>query len=187
MWTDVYTFYARISVALRLGGEEKKMIKKASSASSNVPEQPPRPVEGCLAEKVDEVQLLEAMVGREGEFEWGRGPDGRVSGRLQVFLSLDSEPELCVAKRERAAGVSTTASKAKAPASRKCPNCQAKIEKALGCNKMTCTHCNSHFCWLYCAPLLSVNPYKHFQPGQSECAGKLSQGLTDSDEEDFSI
>ena len=71
--------------------------------------------------------------------------------------------------------------------SRKCPNCQAKIEKSLGCNKMTCTHCNSHFCWLCCTPLLNVNPYKHFQPGQSDCAGKLFQGLTDSDEEDFWI
>ena len=78
------------------------MIQTASSASSDVQEQPPRPVEGCLAEQLDEVQLLEAMVGREGEFEWGKqGPEGRVSGRLQVFLSLESELELCVAKRER--------------------------------------------------------------------------------------
>ena len=77
------------------------MIKTASSASSDVLEQPPRPVEGCIAEQLDEVELLEAMVGREGEFEWRQGPDGRVSGRLQVFLSLENELEPCVAKRER--------------------------------------------------------------------------------------
>ena len=67
--------------------------------------------------------------------------------------------------------------------SRKCPNCQAKIQKALGCNKMTCTHCSSSFCWLCSAFLPRVNPYRHFQEGVSKCAGKLFQGLTDSDEE----
>ena len=81
------------------------MIKKADSASSYVLEQPPQPVEGCLAEQLDEVQLLEAMAGREGEFEWRRGTDGRVSGRLQVFLTLDGELELSVAKRERCAAL----------------------------------------------------------------------------------
>ena len=68
---------------------------------------------------------------------------------------------------------------------RKCPNCQAKIEKTLGCNKMTCTHCSASFCWLCSAPLPSVDPYKHFRPGQSNCAGKLFEGITDSDDEDF--
>ena len=77
------------------------MRKTASSASSDVLEQPPRPVEGCIAEQLDEVELLEAMAGRAGEFEWRQGPDGRVSGRLQVFLSLENELEPCVAKRER--------------------------------------------------------------------------------------
>lgn len=68
---------------------------------------------------------------------------------------------------------------------RKCPNCRANIQKALGCNKMTCTSCNSHFCWLCNAPLPSVDPYKHFRKGQSSCAGMLFVGLTDSDEEDW--
>lgn len=53
------------------------------------------------AEQLDEVQLLEAMVGREGEFEWSQDEGGRVSGRLQVFLHLDEELVVCVAKRER--------------------------------------------------------------------------------------
>ena len=64
-----------------------------------------------------------------------------------------------------------------------CPNCNAKIQKALGCNKMTCTQCHSSFCWLCQAALPRVDPYKHFRPGQSECAGKLFEGLTDLDNE----
>ena len=69
---------------------------------------------------------------------------------------------------------------------RKCPHCQAKIQKVLGCNKMTCSHCNSNFCWLCNNSLPSVDPYKHFRPGQSNCAGKLFEGITvDSDDDDF--
>jgi hypothetical protein len=30
---------------------------------------------------------------------------------------------------------------------KKCPTCQALIEKVDGCNHMTCTLCNSHICW----------------------------------------
>ena len=52
-------------------------------------------------EQLDEVQLLEAMVGREGEFEWRQDEEGRVSGRLQVFLNLEHELTVCVARRER--------------------------------------------------------------------------------------
>ncbi|EJD34539.1 hypothetical protein AURDEDRAFT_131111 [Auricularia subglabra TFB-10046 SS5] len=29
-----------------------------------------------------------------------------------------------------------------------CPNCQTLIEKAGGCNHMTCAACDTHFCWL---------------------------------------
>lgn len=66
--------------------------------------------------------------------------------------------------------------------SRKCPNCQANIQKALGCNKMSCTHCNASFCWLCSTPLPNIDPYKHFRPGNSTCAGKLFEGLTDGDD-----
>ena len=68
---------------------------------------------------------------------------------------------------------------------RKCPNCEAKIQKSLGCNKMTCTHCNSNFCWLCSIPLPTVDPYRHFRVGRSSCAGRLFEGITDSDEEDW--
>lgn len=60
---------------------------------------------------------------------------------------------------------------------RLCPKCSAKIEKALGCNKMTCTQCNSNFCWICDAVLPRMDPYKHFRPGQSSCAGKLFEGI----------
>ena len=64
-----------------------------------------------------------------------------------------------------------------------CPQCRAKIQKALGCNKMTCTHCNSNFCWLCDQVLARVDPYKHFRLGQSACAGKLFEGITDIDDD----
>lgn len=54
-----------------------------------------------LTDQLDEVQLLEAMVGREGEFEWRQDENGRISGRLQVFLHLDQELAVRVARRER--------------------------------------------------------------------------------------
>lgn len=59
-------------------------------------------VNRSLSEQLDEVQLLEAMVGRDGEFEWRQEEEsGRISGRLQVFLQLDQELVVHVAKRER--------------------------------------------------------------------------------------
>ena len=62
----------------------------------------PGPHSTCLAEQLDEVQLLEAMAGREGEFEWRQARDGGISGRLQVFLNLSGQELLVsVAKRER--------------------------------------------------------------------------------------
>lgn len=56
----------------------------------------------AAAEQVDEIRLLEAMAGREGEFEWRRGEDGRFSGRLQAFLQLpDGEMTVRLARREK--------------------------------------------------------------------------------------
>ena len=54
-----------------------------------------------LAEQLDEVELLEAMVGRAGEFEWRQEDSGRLSGKLQVFLHLEGEMDVCVVRRER--------------------------------------------------------------------------------------
>ena len=67
---------------------------------------------------------------------------------------------------------------------RHCPSCRSKIEKALGCNKMTCTQCNSSFCWICDAPLPRVDPYMHFRPGQSSCAGKLFEGILNDEWQD---
>ena len=62
----------------------------------------PPPGPAALVEQLDEVQLLEAMVGREGEFEWRQEErGGRISGRLQVFLQLDRELNVRVTRRER--------------------------------------------------------------------------------------
>ena len=58
-----------------------------------------------------------------------------------------------------------------------CPHCNAKIEKIQGCNKMTCTQCRGNFCWLCDAALAPSNPYSHFREGNSQCAGKLFEGL----------
>ena len=64
-----------------------------------------------------------------------------------------------------------------------CPQCSAKIQKTHGCNKMTCMHCSSHFCWL-CDTLLSrYNPYSHFRIGNSSCAGKLFEGLEGAEDD----
>lgn len=57
-----------------------------------------------------------------------------------------------------------------------CPSCLASIEKDHGCNKMTCYKCNCNFCWLCRGTLPRHNPYTHFHPGNSPCAGKLFEG-----------
>lgn len=62
--------------------------------------------------------------------------------------------------------------------SRSCPNCRANIEKTYGCNKMTCSSCHTHFCWLCSAVLSNQNPYRHFQFGLTGCSGKLFEGMT---------
>ena len=61
--------------------------------------------------------------------------------------------------------------------SKSCPNCQAKIEKDHGCNKMTCLNCNCCFCWLCNVMLPRHNPYTHFHYGNSSCGGKLFDGV----------
>lgn len=69
---------------------------------------------------------------------------------------------------------------------KRCPTCSAKIQKTQGCNKMTCTHCHGHFCWLCDAVLSRYEPYKHFRiGGMSACAGKLFEGLAGLGEDDF--
>lgn len=72
---------------------------------------------------------------------------------------------------------------------KQCPSCNSKIQKVDGCNKMTCTQCRSHFCWLCDIKLPQHDPYGHFRivggNYQSSCAGKLFEGLRGLDEDDW--
>lgn len=64
---------------------------------------------------------------------------------------------------------------------KRCPCCSSKIQKTEGCNKMTCTQCMRHFCWLCDSLLPKHDPYSHFRVGalnrNSVCAGRLFEGL----------
>ncbi|KAG2347151.1 hypothetical protein BDR05DRAFT_958623 [Suillus weaverae] len=44
---------------------------------------------------------------------------------------------------------------------KKCPTCQALIEKVDGCNHMTCTMCNSHICWRCMGVFSATTIYAH--------------------------
>ena len=71
---------------------------------------------------------------------------------------------------------------------KKCPHCNSSIQKTEGCNKMMCTQCRAHFCWLCDSVLPQHNPYSHFRivggNYQSPCAGKLFEGLQGFDVDD---
>lgn len=62
--------------------------------------------------------------------------------------------------------------------SRKCPQCAISTEKLDGCNKMTCSRCGVHFCWICGASIKtsSSNPYDHFSDPTSACFNKLFEG-----------
>ena len=62
--------------------------------------------------------------------------------------------------------------------SKECPSCHSHIQKIDGCNKMYCTHCQFHFCWLCEQVINHIDPYYHYSPGVSSCSGKLFQGMT---------
>lgn len=53
----------------------------------------------------------------------------------------------------------------------KCPKCKAPCEKIDGCNKMTCSRCNTYFCWLCREKLDGNNPYYHYEDPFSGCFG----------------
>jgi len=43
-----------------------------------------------------------------------------------------------------------------------CPGCKVPIEKALGCNHVTCTLCSTHMCWLCATPFANgAGVYSH--------------------------
>ncbi|PWN19018.1 hypothetical protein BCV69DRAFT_242327, partial [Microstroma glucosiphilum] len=54
-----------------------------------------------------------------------------------------------------------------------CPHCSSRIEKSLGCNHMTCQHCQSHFCYLCGSRLNAAHPYQHFNTPGSPCFNRL--------------
>ncbi|ESP01946.1 hypothetical protein LOTGIDRAFT_157076 [Lottia gigantea] len=57
-----------------------------------------------------------------------------------------------------------------------CPACGFHIEKADGCNKMTCTKCKNYFCWLCGDSLSRTNPYSHYNI-KGPCTNRLFEGM----------
>ena len=43
-----------------------------------------------------------------------------------------------------------------------CPKCGVPVEKVSGCNKMTCSRCNTGFCWI-CRKDITIESYGHFR------------------------
>ncbi|PGG97218.1 hypothetical protein AJ79_09301 [Helicocarpus griseus UAMH5409] len=54
-----------------------------------------------------------------------------------------------------------------------CPTCDARCQKAMGCNHMICFKCNTHFCYLCSSWLFESNPYSHFNDPDSKCYMRL--------------
>ncbi|XP_054831640.1 E3 ubiquitin-protein ligase RNF14 isoform X2 [Eublepharis macularius] len=72
--------------------------------------------------------------------------------------------------------------------SKSCPSCGTPIQKLDGCNKMTCTGCMQHFCWICMGSLSKANPYGHFNDPSSPCFDRLFQVLQNDagfQDEDF--
>ena len=56
-----------------------------------------------------------------------------------------------------------------------CPTCSTVIEKTYGCNKMLCSQCMSHFCFV-CGEITGPS-YDHFSLPGGPCYGKLFFGM----------
>lgn len=54
-----------------------------------------------------------------------------------------------------------------------CPTCNARCQKTMGCNHMTCFKCKWHFCYLCSSWLDHSDPYKHFNTPNQPCYMRL--------------
>ncbi|KAK0473209.1 hypothetical protein IW261DRAFT_704530 [Armillaria novae-zelandiae] len=64
-----------------------------------------------------------------------------------------------------------------------CPGCEVHVEKAMGCNHMTCAKCRMHFCYRCGEKLNGSNPYVHFSTPGTRCYNKLFDFNGKDDEE----
>ncbi|KAH7907252.1 hypothetical protein BJ138DRAFT_1160570 [Hygrophoropsis aurantiaca] len=55
----------------------------------------------------------------------------------------------------------------------RCPGCEVKVEKSVGCNHMTCAKCKQHFCYRCGEKIQASNPYAHFSTPGLRCFSKL--------------
>ncbi|KAF1844807.1 RING finger protein-like protein [Cucurbitaria berberidis CBS 394.84] len=59
-----------------------------------------------------------------------------------------------------------------------CPYCSVPCQKSMGCNHITCTQCETHFCYLCAAWLNPDHPYAHFNdPKNKHCFQRLMDGV----------
>ncbi|CAI2165145.1 6556_t:CDS:2 [Funneliformis geosporum] len=63
----------------------------------------------------------------------------------------------------------------------KCPQCEAAIEKSMGCNHMLCTRCQTHFCYLCGNWVDPKEPYRHFNNVNTSCNQRLFDGVNVDD------
>lgn len=59
----------------------------------------------------------------------------------------------------------------------RCPSCKMYIQRADGCNKMTCSKCLVFFCNLCGDRLDRLDPYEHYNNPMGCCFGKLFEGM----------
>ncbi|KAG9198995.1 translation termination inhibitor protein itt1 [Epicoccum nigrum] len=58
----------------------------------------------------------------------------------------------------------------------RCPTYVTPVQKIQGCNHITCTQCQTHFCYLCSAFLHRHNPYEHFNLEGRNCYQRIWEG-----------
>ena len=56
---------------------------------------------------------------------------------------------------------------------RACTGCGVRVQKSHGCNHMTCSRCNAHFCYRCGESLKPMDPYAHYNKPGSACYYQL--------------